>query len=255
MLTLGAFGRAVRCIPDEKSGDAASMPNATCNRKKMNKNILIKSINILGKAEKLVADHQSVTTAFRKEPIITENIFLTMTGFEGDMVHDKKHHGGNDKAICCYSADRFNYWKKELSFDFEPSAFGENLTLSGENSLEENIFIGDRYQLGEAVVEVSEPRGPCYIIGIRYNYKPFAKLCQNTGYTGFYLRTIKEGVVKPNDQMIHLSSHPEKISVMHVNQIRYHDSKNKIELQRLANLQELTEEWRDKFAVLLRKVS
>lgn len=221
----------------------------------MNKNIPIQSLNIRGEAEKLVADHQSTTTAFRKEPITTESIFLTMTGFEGDMVYDKKHHGGNDKAICCYSADRFTHWEKELGFDLEPSAFGENLTLSGESSLEEKIFIGDRYQLGEAIVEVSEPRGPCYIIGIRYNFKSFAKLCQDTGFTGFYLRTIKEGMVKPDDQMIHLASHPEKISVMHVNQIRYHDSKNKVELERLVNLQELTEEWRDKFAVLLRKVS
>lgn len=221
----------------------------------MNKNIQIQFISVRGKAEKLVADHQSTKTAFRKEPIQTESIFLTHTGFEGDMVVHTEHHGGNDKAICCYSADRFPYWKSELNFDLEASAFGENLTLAGESSLEENVFIGDRYQLGEAIVEVSEPRGPCYIIGIRYNYKPFSLLCQQTGYTGFYLRTIKEGVVKTTDEMIHLSSHPEKISVQHVNHIRYHDAKNKIELQRLVNLEELTLEWREKFEVMLRKVS
>ena len=220
----------------------------------MTKNIPIISLNIRGEAEKLTADHQSTTTAFRKEPITTPDIFLTHTGFTGDMVFDKKHHGGNDKAICCYSADRFTHWKKELNFDLVPSAFGENLTLSGDASLEENVFIGDRYQLGDAIVEVSEPRGPCYIIGIRYNYKPFAKLCKDTGYTGYYLRTIKEGLVKPDDSLVHLSSHPEKISVMHVNQIRYHDSKNKIELERLINLKELTLEWREKFDVLLRKI-
>jgi MOSC domain-containing protein YiiM len=220
----------------------------------MSKNIVIQSINIRGEAEKLTADHQSTTTAFRKEPIITPQVFLTLTGFEGDMVYDKKHHGGNDKAICCYSADRFNHWKKELNFDLVPSAFGENLTLVGDASLEENVFIGDRYQLGEAIVEVSEPRGPCYIIGIRYNYKPFAKLSQDTGYTGYYLRTIKEGNVKPQDSLVHISSHPEKISVMQVNQIRYHDSKNKAELERLVNLNELTLEWREKFEVLLRKI-
>jgi MOSC domain-containing protein YiiM len=220
----------------------------------MTKNIPIISLNIRGEAEKLTADHQSTTTAFRKEPITTAEIYLTLTGFTGDMVFDKKHHGGNDKAICCYSADRFSHWKKELNFDLVPSAFGENLTLSGDASLEENVFIGDRYQLGEAIVEVSEPRGPCYIIGIRYNYKPFAQLCQDNGYTGYYLRTIKEGLVKPSDNLVHLSSHPEQISVMHVNQIRYHDSKNKAELERLVNLEELTLEWREKFEVLLRKI-
>jgi len=221
----------------------------------MNKNIKIQSISVRGKVEKLIADHQSTKTAFRKEPIQTESIFLTHTGFEGDVVAHTEDHGGNDKAICCYSADRFSYWKSELNFDLESSAFGENLTLSGQNSLEENVFIGDKYQLGEAIVEVSEPRGPCYIIGIRYNYKPFSLLCQQTGYTGFYLRTIKEGLVKKTDEMIHLFSHPEQISVQHVNHIRYHDSGNKKELERLVNLKELTLVWREKFDVLLRKIS
>src|SRR6476659_4124954 len=220
----------------------------------MNKDIIINSINTCSKPELLVADHQSVKTSFRKLPIESEDIFLTLTGFNGDSVKHIDVHGGNDKAICCYSTQRFPHWKNELNLDLVPSAFGENLTLEGEESLEENVYIGDRYQLGEAIVEVSEPRGPCFIIGIRYNYKPFAKLCQDTGYTGFYLRTIKEGMVKKTDKLIHLSSHPDKISVMHVNQIRYHDKKNKIELERLVNLQELTEEWRDKFEVMLRKI-
>jgi len=220
-----------------------------------NKNIQIQSISIRGKVENLVADHQSTKTAFRKEPIQTESIFLTLTGFDGDVVGHPEDHGGNDKAICCYSADRFPYWKSELNFDLQASAFGENLTLAGESSLEEYVFIGDRYQLGEAIVEVSEPRGPCYIIGIRYNYKPFPLLCQQTGYTGFYLRTIKEGIVKKTDELVHISSHPAQISVQHVNHIRYHDDKNKAELDRLVNLKELTKEWREKFEVMLRKLS
>jgi MOSC domain-containing protein YiiM len=221
----------------------------------MNRDLTIQSINIQGKAELLVSDHQSAKTAYNKIPISTSEIYLTTTGFQGDTVVDKKHHGGNDKAICCYNADRFSYWKSKLGFDLKFAAFGENLTLQGESAKEENVFIGDRYQLGEAIVEVSEPRGPCYMIGIRYNYKQFPLLCQQTGYTGFYFRTIKEGLVKKSDQLIHLSSHSEKISVMHVNQIRYHDFKNKTELERLVNLEELTKDWRDKFFVLLRKVS
>lgn len=217
-------------------------------------NIPIRSINIKGKAELLVADHQSTRTAFRKEPVTSETIFLSMTGFDGDMVVHTKYHGGNDKAICCYNADRFDYWKQTLNVDLEAGAFGENLTLSGDEALEEHVFIGDRYHLGEAIVEVSEPRGPCYIIGIRHNIKVFPALCQQTGYTGFYLRTIAEGIVRKTDGLIHLSSHPEKISVMDVNRIRYHDTKNKAWLEKLVNLKELTAEWREKFEVLLKKV-
>lgn len=219
----------------------------------MDKDILIKTINIKGKPEILVADHQSVTTSYCKTPIHQNKIYLTFTGFEGDTVADKKYHGGNDKAICCYNSDRFDYWEKELGFNFEAAAFGENLTLYGSNALEENVFIGDRYQLGEAVVEVSEPRGPCYVIGIRYNYKKFPLLCQQSGYTGFYLRTIKEGWVSKSDQLQHIYTHPKKISVMDVNNIRYHDSQNQLELERMINLEELTLEWREKFEVLLKK--
>ncbi len=220
----------------------------------MSKNISILSLNIRGEAEKLVADHQWGITAFRKEPV-KSSVFLTMTGFEGDIVVDKKHHGGNDKAVCCYNADRFPYWKNTLGFSMTFSAFGENLTLKGTAALEENVFIGDRYQLGESIVEVSEPRGPCHMIGIRYNYKKFAIHCQETGYTGFYLRTIKEGMVSPKDTLQHIFSHQDKISVMYVNQIRYHDAKNKTALQKLANLAVLTKEWRNRFEALLRNSS
>jgi MOSC domain-containing protein YiiM len=216
------------------------------------KDITIESINIRGKAELLVADHQSVKTAFRKTPIETEEIELGLEGFYGDSVHHKDVHGGNDKAICCYNSDHFKHWNQTLGFEFSPSAFGENLTISGEAGLEENVFIGDRYKLGGAVVEVSEPRGPCFIIGIRYNYKKFPVHLQETGFTGFYLRTIISGKVKKTDKLIHLSSHPEHISVMQINRIRYRQTKNKEWLQRLVNLEELTLEWREKFEVMLR---
>ncbi|SDM54738.1 MOSC domain-containing protein YiiM [Daejeonella rubra] len=218
------------------------------------KNINIISLNILGKAELLVSDHQKALTAFRKKAIQTEGIELGLTGFAGDMVKDTKHHGGNDKAICCYNSDHFAKWKKELGFDLEQGAFGENLTLEGENANESHIYIGDRYQLGEALVEVSEPRGPCYMIGIRYNYKKFPVHLQTTGLTGYYLRTIKPGFVRMTDKLIHISSHPEKISVMDVNHVRYHDPENKEWLQRLINLPELTEEWRVMFEKKLIKL-
>ncbi|HQS50906.1 MAG: hypothetical protein B7X86_10580 [Sphingobacteriales bacterium 17-39-43] len=218
------------------------------------KNISISSINILGKPELLVSEHQKAYSAYCKKAISADSIELGMTGFTGDIIVDTKHHGGNDKAICCYNSDHFKKWKAELGFDLESAAFGENLTLSGQNANEEHIFIGDRYQLGEAIVEVSEPRGPCYMIGIRYNYKQFPVHLQQTGLTGYYFRTIKTGLVKKTDKLIHLSSHPEKISVMNVNFVRYHDPENKEWLQRLVDLKELTLEWRERFEKMLSKL-
>ncbi len=218
------------------------------------KNIRLISLNVLGKSEIIVADHQSVKTAYCKIPIEAESIELGMTSFAGDMVQDKKHHGGNDKAICCYNSDHFLKWKSELGFDLGPAAFGENLTLAGEAGLESNVFIGDRYQLGEAIVEVSEPRGPCYVIGIRYNYKQFPIHLQQTGFTGYYFRTVKPGMVKKTDELIHLSSHPERISVMDVNYVRYHDAKNKEWIERLVNLKELSTDWHEMFEKKLKKL-
>jgi MOSC domain-containing protein YiiM len=220
----------------------------------MSKNISIQSINIKGEAELLVATHQSGLTAYCKQAIKSEAIYLTFTGFEGDMVANTKHHGGNDKAICCYNADRFAYWKNTLGINMEVGAFGENLTLTGTAALEQNVCIGDRYLLGQSVVEVSEPRGPCYMIGIRHNIKQFPLLCQQTGYTGFYLRTIKPGWVQAQDTLVYLSAHPSAVSVMEVNYTRYHDSQNKVALQRLIKLQELTLEWRQKLEALLHKL-
>lgn len=203
--------------------------------------------------EVLVADHQSATTAYNKKPITSESVWLGVEGFEGDMVVDKKHHGGNDKAICCYNSDHFHFWKTKLGFDFLPAAFGENLTLSGGNAHESEVYIGDQYQLGEAIVEVSEPRGPCYMIGIRYNYKQFPIHLQETGFTGFYLRTIRPGLVKKTDQLIWLRSHPKQISVLKINQIRYQDSSNVEWLKRFIDLEELTLEWRERFRRMLQK--
>ncbi len=220
----------------------------------MSKDIRIQSINLKAQPELLVAKHQAALTAYKKEPTQNKLIYLTDTGFIGDIVVNTKYHGGNDKAICCYNADRFAYWKNTLGFNMQPGAFGENLTLIGNTALEENVCIGDRYKLGESIVEVSEPRGPCYMIGIRFNYKKFPQLCQQTGYTGFYLRTIKEGNVSVNDTLIHLSSQPQKISIMSVNYTRYHDNKNKERLELLVNLPQLTLEWRQKFETILNKL-
>ncbi len=216
--------------------------------------INILSLNVLGKAELLVSDHQSARSAYRKLPIETDSIELGMTCFAGDMVQDTKHHGGNDKAICCYNTDHFKKWKDELGIDLRPGAFGENLSLEGENAEEQHVYIGDRYRLGDAEVEVSEPRGPCYMIGIRHNYKKFPVHLQESGLTGYYLRTIRPGLVRKTDKLIHLSSHPEKISVMDVNHVRYHDPENKEWLLRLLNLRELTSEWRERFEKMLNKL-
>ncbi|MDB5012659.1 MAG: sulfurase, partial [Daejeonella sp.] len=187
--------------------------------------IHISSVNIQGTPELLVADHQSVTTSFKKLPV-NYNMELGMDGIIGDSVYHTDVHGGNDKAICCYNVDHFSFWKEKLGFDLTNAAFGENLSLTGDGALEEHVFIGNRYQLGKAIVEVSQPRQPCYIIGVRHNYKKFAVHIQETGFTGFYLRTLTPGSFNYTDKLVPILIHPDQISVMIVNKIRYHDTEN-----------------------------
>ncbi|MDB5120507.1 MAG: sulfurase [Sphingobacteriales bacterium] len=215
--------------------------------------ITISSVNIQGTPELLVADHQSVTTSFKKNPV-NYDLELGMNGILGDSVYHTDDHGGNDKAICCYNIDRFAFWKEKLGFNLSNAAFGENLSLTGNAALEEHIFIGNRYQLGEAIVEVSQPRQPCYIIGVRHNYKKFVVHIQETGFTGFYLRTIKTGIFNSTNKLVPLFTHPDEISVMAVNRIRYHDTQNKEMLNRLANLNALTLSWQEHFGIMLNKL-
>ena len=213
----------------------------------------ISSVNIQGTPELLVADHQSVTSSFNKLPV-NYNLHLGVDGIIGDSVYHTEVHGGNDKAICCYNIDHFTFWKEKLGFDLSNAAFGENLSLTGSAALEEHVYIGNQYQLGQAVVEVSQPRQPCYIIGVRHNYKKFVIHIQETGFTGFYLRTITPGTFNQSDNLIPLSTHPDQISVMSVNKVRYHDTGNKEMLNRLSNLHALTGSWQEHFGIMLNKL-
>lgn len=216
-------------------------------------NIYISSVNIKGTSELLVSDHQTVMTSFKKIPTNTD-LQLSMEGILGDSVYHTDVHGGNDKAICCYNIDHFKFWKEKLGFNLTNAAFGENLSLTGDNALEENVFIGNRYQLGEALIEVSQPRQPCYIIGVRHNYKKFVVHVQETGFTGFYLRTLQSGQFCSTDKLIPLFTHPDQISIMDANTVRYHDTQNKEMLRRLANLDVLSESWQEHFGIMLNKL-
>lgn len=133
-----------------------------------------------------------------------DSIFLGENDVENDAVIDRKYHGGIDKACYVFSADYYEHFKAlypELSWDY--GMFGENITLS--NCDEKEIFLGDVYQIGDAIVEVSGPREPCVKLGIRFNTQKVIKQFINHGHSGFYLRVKKTGYIHKNDaiQLIH----------------------------------------------------
>jgi MOSC domain-containing protein YiiM len=200
----------------------------------------IVSINV-GKPMNLVFNGKELLTGINKKPV-SEPIFLSFLNFTGDGQADLVHHGGKDKAVCVYPYDHYAYWEKELGRKLEAAAFGENLTVKGV--VEEDVCIGDMFQLGEAIVQVSQPRQPCYKLAKKYNVEDLPLRVQNTGYTGFYFRVLKEGWVTKESRLQLLSRHPLGITVSFANHIMYHDKYNQEGIERILSVQELSESWR-----------
>ncbi len=182
-------------------------------------------------------------TGIYKKPI-NEKVFLDELGFHGDGVGNPRIHGGKDMAVCAYFVDHFPHWKKELDREIKPGAFGENLSLAGINETQMNI--GDIYRLGEAEIEVSQPRQPCHKLNKVFDLQAMACKVQTTGYTGCYLRVKKKGWIKPDSAFEKIKEGLGKISIEMVNVLMFKEKKNLDLLRKVASLQALSFKLREK---------
>ena len=187
---------------------------------------------------------RKVITGFLKKPI-NEKIFLDELGFRGDGVGNTRIHGGKDLAICAYFVDHFPHWKIELDREINPGAFGENLSLAGIN--ETQIYIGDIFRLGEAEIEVSQPRQPCHKLNKVFDLQAMACKVQTTGYTGCYFRVKKTGWVKPDCVFQKIQEGLGKVSIEMLNVLLFKEKKNQDLLRKVVSLQALSIKWREKF--------
>ena len=187
---------------------------------------------------------KKILTGIFKKPI-NEKIFLDELGFRGDGVGDPRIHGGKDLAVCAYFVDHFPHWKAELNREMKPGAFGENLSLAGIN--ETQINIGDIFRLGEAEIEVSQPRQPCHKLNKVFDLQTMACKVQTTGYTGCYFRVKKTGWVKPGSEFKKIKEGLGKISIETVNVLMFKEKKNLDLLRKVASLQALSIKLREKF--------
>lgn len=193
--------------------------------------------------EQVAASGRSFFTGYHKIPQ-KESVFLHKTHFEGDGVGDTVHHGGFDQAVCVYPYEHYEKWNAELQLDTPlviPS-FGENITLLG--FLEDDVCIGDVIQMGEAVVQITQPRQPCNTLASILCRPDMIKKVVDTGRTGYYLRVLKEGFVTAGDEMIRIEKHPSEITVTEANQIKYGFEKDPAKIQRLIEVKELAENMR-----------
>lgn len=160
-----------------------------------------------GRADGETAMERAWTTSFFKEPV-DGPVYIGRTNLDGDRQADLKHHGGPDKAVLAYAASHYPRWREELGRELAYGGFGENLTVDGQD--ESTVCIGDVYAIGEARLQVAQPRVPCWKIARRWGIKDLSARVQRTRRTGWYLRVLAEGHVAPGDEIVLLDRpHPE----------------------------------------------
>ena len=201
------------------------------------------SLNI-GLPKEVTYGGKVVHTGINKKQV-KEPVYLSFVKFNGDGQADLVHHGGVDKAVCVYTGDHYPYWEKELNQDLVYGAFGENITVSSMR--EEDVCIGDTFELGQAIVQVTQPRQPCFKLAKKYNIPKLPLYFQETGYTGFYFRVLKEGWVSSVDTLKRLQSDPKGVSIAFANRIMHKEKQNIEGVKRILEVNALSCSWRKSF--------
>lgn len=191
---------------------------------------------------------QTVGTGIFKKPV-EGAVRATRLTLEGDRQVDLRYHGGENKAIYAYPSEHYETWAAELGRDdLVPGRFGENFTTEG--LLETDVHIGDHFRIGEALVEVTQPRIPCFKLGIAMGDPHFVRVFLESERSGFYLRVLEEGDVKAGDSIERVFAHPEAITIQYIHHLYYHDSLNTDEIKRVMGIEALSKEWKKQFREL-----
>ena len=202
---------------------------------------MVVSVNV-GLPQDVAWQGRAVRTGIWKTPV-TGRIFARKLNLEGDGQGDLAGHGGEQRAIMVYQLDSYRHWANYLGrSDLTPGIFGENLTVEGLADAE--VCIGDRFRIGGAVVEVSQPRDTCYRLGIRLQNPQMAALVVAHGRPGFYVRVIQEGELGAGDRIEKLADGPERMSIAEVDALLYSAHHPLEALQRAARIPALSPGWR-----------
>lgn len=178
-------------------------------------------------------------------------VALNKLNLAGDGQGDRKNHGGEYQAVYCYPHEHYAYWAAELArADFVFGQFGENFTTQG--LLENDVCIGDTFRIGEAVVQVTQPRVPCYKLADKLGIAGFDKRFLRANRCGFYLRVLEEGDVNMGDSIAPLSKDATGMSVAEVNSALYLD-KQRAAAERARHIEALSPGWKRSFEKLLAK--
>ena len=188
---------------------------------------------------------RTVLTSIFKTPV-DRRLRVTKLNFEGDQQSDLTVHGGVDKAVYAYPAEHYEYWRRELAqVDLPWAVFGENLTTEG--LLEADVRIGNRFRVGSAEFVVTQPRMPCYKLGIRFGRPDIVKQMLQSGRSGFYFAVTHEGEVGKGDAIELIARSGEGLTVADVVNLYTVDAENQELLRRATESSALPESWKDYF--------
>jgi MOSC domain-containing protein YiiM len=199
---------------------------------------------------------EMVTTGIFKEPV-DGRVALRQLNLDGDRQADLSVHGGPYKAVYCYPLTHYDYWKKELpDKELSIGIFGENFTL--DSFVEESVFLGDRYSIGSAEVVVTQPRLPCYKLGIRFEDDHMVKRFWLSRRTGFYLAVTREGEVGAGDEMTLVRRDPNEVPVSEIFRLyagkQYSDADVGV-VQRVLKIEGVPAGWKDYFREQLEQIA
>lgn len=212
------------------------------------------SVNI-GLPREVTWHGRSVTTGIFKRPV-DGRIWLRKLNLDGDRQADLSVHGGEYKAVYCYPLAHYDYWKRELpGRELSLGIFGENFTVDG--LLEDSVHVGDVLAVGSAQVVVTQPRLPCYKLGIRFEADDMVKRFFVSGRTGFYLSVAREGEVGAGDEITLISQDPDGVPVSEITRLytdkRYGDT-DVAWVRRALGVRALPDNWKDYFRKRLEQI-
>jgi len=208
------------------------------------------SVNV-GLPREVTWQGKRVTTGIFKEPI-QERVMMRTLNLDGDQQADLTVHGGVSKAVYAYPSEHYNYWRTELpGTDLSWGMFGENFTTEG--LLENAVYIGDSFRIGETEIMVTEPRMPCYKLGIKFGRADIIKRFLASRRTGFYFAVIREGTVGAGDDVKLIGREQQEISVADITRLYAFDKGDVKSLRRAIQVEALPESWKGYFQHRLEK--
>jgi ferredoxin-NADP reductase/MOSC domain-containing protein YiiM len=210
------------------------------------------SVNV-GVPRDVTWNGRTVRTAVWKSPV-SERRMARRINIDGDAQGDLAGHGGEQRAVFVYQMDSYHYWEQFLGRkDFVYGQFGENFTVDG--LLDAEVCVGDRYRIGGALFEISQPRVTCYRVGIRMNEPRMPALLVEHRRPGFYFRVLEEGEIGAGDEIVKVADGPEKMTIEEIDALLYLPGHSRERLERALRIPALSKGWQSSFQTMLKQES